>query len=163
MTESSSSACALSAEATGRWRHADSRRTPVVSLLLPAGDDDRDLGARLSAALAQTMPAHEILVLDTSADGRHFATFSVWSEQPAGPVLRYLPVPGARPREARRRGSRLATGNIRVALSPGLAPTSTWLAQLVAQLRRRLSSTSVGAAPAGALAVNGRRPCGAVS
>ncbi|KAA9148456.1 hypothetical protein F6B41_07950 [Microbacterium lushaniae] len=159
MTESSSSVSAPCPGATGRWRQADSRRVPVVSLLLPAGDDDRDLGARLAAALAQTMPPHEILVLDTSADGRHFATFSVWSERPTRPVLRYLPAPGVGPRDARKRGSRLAADNIRVVVSPGHAPTSTWLARLVAQLRRGLTST----AAAGALAVNAWRPCGAVS
>ncbi|MGP3535662.1 hypothetical protein ACTU3I_12765 [Microbacterium sp. RD1] len=144
MNESTSGSCP-DVPPENSWRRVDARRTPVVSLLLPAGEHDRDLGARLSAALGQTMRAHEILVLDTSPDGRHFATFSAWADRPGGPLLRYLRLPGADARQARAAGGRVAAGNIRLVVAPGLEPATSWLEQLVTRVRRWLAASGAAA------------------
>lgn len=117
------------------WRELPIIETPAVSVIVPAADADTDLEVRLAALLEQTTAAHEIVVIDASADGRHLHTVARTSATESRTVIRYLRAVAAGAVEIRGLADRIATGNIRALVRAGARLPTTWIEQLVRMLQ----------------------------
>lgn len=117
------------------WRDTPVTETPAISVIVPADDVDTDLEIRLTAVLAQTTAAHEIVVIDVSDDGRHLHTVARISDAESRGVIRYLRAVAVGAPEIRRVADRVASGNIRTLVRAGSRLPRTWIEQLVRALQ----------------------------
>jgi cellulose synthase/poly-beta-1,6-N-acetylglucosamine synthase-like glycosyltransferase len=117
------------------WRETPVTDTAAISVIVPAGDVDTDLEIRLTAVLAQTTAAHEIVVIDVSEDGRHLHTVARIGDAESRNVIRYLRAVAVGAAEVRRVADRVATGNIRTLVRAGSRLPKTWIEQLVRALQ----------------------------
>lgn len=100
--------------------------TPRVSVVVPAYNAAATLGACLAGCRVQTLPAHEIIVVD---DGSGDATAAVAADAPGVHVLRQA---NAGPAAARNLGADAATGDWVAFTDADCVPEPGWLAALAA-------------------------------
>ena len=110
-----------------------------VSVVIAAYNAEKTLRQCLEACLRQTMPAHEIIVVDDgSTDGTRALVEAIGAKegrrQPADPAaqLHYIHQPNAGPAAARNRGAWAATGDIIAFTDSDCIPADDWLEHLVA-------------------------------
>lgn len=94
-----------------------------ISVVIPAYNAETTLAECLDACLAQSSPAHEIIVVD---DGSTDAT----AEIAQGFDLIYLRQENAGPAAARNHGARSATGDVVIFTDSDCIPEPNWLEQL---------------------------------
>jgi len=117
------------------WREVAPAAAPAVSVILAADERDVDLEVRLPSALNQTVQAHEVVVIDSSADGRHFAAVARLEQAESRIVIRYLRAAAATPAAIRALGSRIAAGNVRAFVGGGTILPSRWIEHLIRAIR----------------------------
>jgi hypothetical protein len=127
------------------WREVDASEWPAVSVIVPAGDSDDDLDRRLPEALGQTLNPHEVLVVDTSTDGRHFPTVARFDQAERRTVIRYVRSPFLGRRALRQFADRLVAGNVKAFAWSGSALPPTWVESIATSVRQ-LSTTAIARA-----------------
>jgi len=95
-----------------------------ASVIIPAYNAEKTLAQCLSACLNQTLPAHEIIVVD---DGSTDDTARIAASFP----VRYVRQNNAGPASARNRGAACAAGDIVVFTDADCIPEPDWLEQLL--------------------------------
>jgi cellulose synthase/poly-beta-1,6-N-acetylglucosamine synthase-like glycosyltransferase len=90
-------------------RARDAGYAPPVSILIPAFNEEKTIGASLASALASDYPHFEVIVID---DGSTDGTAAAVRPFLADPRLRYLRQPNAGKAAALNRGAAAATGEI---------------------------------------------------
>jgi hypothetical protein len=118
------------------WRDTDASEWPAVSVIVPVGDFDDDLDRRLPEALGQTLSPHEVLVVDTSCDGRHLPTVARYDQAECRIVIRYVRSPLLDRRALRRLAARLVAGNVKAFAWSGSALPPTWVESIAASVRQ---------------------------
>lgn len=109
------------------------------SVIIPAYNRQATLRQCLTALLAQTHPAHEIIVVD---DGSTDGTAEMMARD--FPTVRYLWQQNAGPASARNWGIREATGDIIAFTDDDCLPPSDWLERLADGYRRYPEVAGVG-------------------
>ncbi|QEW04242.1 glycosyltransferase [Microbacterium lushaniae] len=117
------------------WRDLDATETAAVSVIVPAGECDVDLEVRLPAVLNQTVSPHEIVVIDSSPDGRHFGAVTRLEQAGTRTAIRYVRSPALSPGALRRLAARLAAGNVRAFAFAGSLLPATWVERIGAAVR----------------------------
>ncbi len=103
-----------------------------VSIVIAAYNAQTTLRECLEACANQTLPAHEIIVVDDgSTDGTH-SIFEQFKAMPGSENTRLLDQFNAGPAAARNRGARAATGEVIAFTDSDCIPAPNWLAQLLA-------------------------------
>ncbi len=131
------------------------RATPSFSIIIPTYNEAEDIGATLDAVLAQRLPAHEVIVVDSgSEDG----TLALLQERAARDGL--VIIDEGRRRgvaAARNTGMRAATGDVVVLLNADVMPEPDFLERLSPLYRdRQADFVSVNASVANTHCVTGR-------
>ena len=98
---------------------------PRVSIVIPAHNAEKTLGACLSACLSQTHPNTEVIVVD---DGSTDATPRIAEAFP----VHYIRQENRGPAAARNRGAAEATGSFVAFTDADCVPEPDWIAQLLA-------------------------------
>jgi hypothetical protein len=127
------------------WRDIDASEWPAVSVIVPVGDSDDDLDRRLPEALGQTLNPHEVLVVDTSSDGRHFSTVAHFDQAERRTVIRYVRSPPLGRRALRQLATRLIAGNVKAFAWSGSALPPTWVESIAASVRRLCATATARA------------------
>jgi hypothetical protein len=118
------------------WRDVDAFEWPAVSVIVPASDGDDDLDRRLSETIEQTLRPHEVLVVDTSGDGRHLSTVARFDRVECRTVIRYVHSPLLNRRALRLLAARLVAGNVKAFAWSRSALPPTWVESIAASVRR---------------------------
>lgn len=118
------------------WRDADPSEMPAISVILPAGDDDDDLDQRVPGVLAQSVSPHEVVIVDTSRDGRHFRTLARLEASVHDTVMRYVHFPLVGRAALRRLADQLITGNVQAFAWAGTVVPTGWIERIATGVRR---------------------------
>jgi hypothetical protein len=124
------------------WRDLDAAENAAVSVIVPVGESDVDLDVRLPTALNQTVSPHEIVVIDSSPDGRHFGAVARLEQAETRTPIRYVRSPALSPGALRRLAARLAAGNVRAFAFAGSLLPSTWVERIGAAVRGMRAPTT---------------------
>lgn len=109
---------------------------PAISVILPAGDDDDDLDRRVPDVLAQSVSPHEVVIVDTSRDGRHLRTLARLEASAHGTVMRYVRTPVVGRAALRRLADRLVTGNVQAFAWAGAVVPAGWIERIAGGIQR---------------------------
>ena len=123
-------------------------KDPLVSILIPAYRSEQTIRRSLETMCAQSYPAYEVIVVDSSPDER---TQEIVRERFPG-VIYHRNRERLLPHAARNRAVELAHGELLVFTDPDIYAPPGWLSALVQAHHRRAGVI------AGALACYGRRP-----
>ncbi|MCS6911591.1 MAG: glycosyltransferase family 2 protein, partial [Anaerolineales bacterium] len=109
------------------------------SVVIPTYNRQATLRRCLTALLAQTYPAHEIIVVD---DGSTDGTAEMMTRD--FPIVRFFRQKNAGPASARNRGIREASGDVIAFTDDDCLPPADWLERLADGYRRHPDVAGVG-------------------
>lgn len=85
--------------------------SPAISVVVPVYNAESTLARAIESVLAQTWPAHEIVIVDDGSRDGTPALVDMLKGRPGGERLRYIRQDNAGPSAARNRGVEAATGD----------------------------------------------------